>query len=182
MQAENLIFTLECLSGSYRNRMTPKELTRQTSSGGSSELRQQLANTNIRPLGQYSGEPIYKVSFYAENYAQIDHLSKNLGQEVNVVTFDNLLPGSPLIAGEVADKAINKGMTLKAVYRYFGIPIAQSIAFGDSMNDTEMLLAAGIGVAMGNSTEQVKKLADQVCECCAEDGIPKALSRFGLIG
>lgn len=161
--------------------MIPKELTRQTVFNGSSELQQHLVSTNIFNLEQYHGEPIYKVSFYAETHKQIDHLAQNLGHAVKVVSFDNLLPDLLLIAGEVSDKTVNKGVALEAVCEYFGIPTAQSIAFGDSMNDAEMLRAAGIGVAMGNSSEQVKLLADQVCESCAEDGVAKALTRFGLI-
>ena len=54
------------------------------------------------------------------------------------------------------------------------------MAFGDSMNDAEMLLAAGIGVAMGNAEQRVKDLADQVCESCDEDGVAKELERMGL--
>ena len=55
-----------------------------------------------------------------------------------------------------------------------------TIAFGDSMNDAEILRAAGTGVAMGNAGGGVKKLAGQICERWDEDGIAKALTRMGL--
>ena len=55
-----------------------------------------------------------------------------------------------------------------------------SIAFGDSMNDAEMLLAAGIGVAMGNAEPEVKELADRVCESVDDDGVARELERMGL--
>lgn len=101
---------------------------------------------------------------------------------VNVISFDNLFPGFPSIAGEVSDKAVNKGVALKVVCEYFGVSTLQSIAFGDSMNGTEMLLVAGIGVAMGNSSKQVTLFADQICKSCAENGVAKALDRFNLTG
>jgi hydroxymethylpyrimidine pyrophosphatase-like HAD family hydrolase len=49
------------------------------------------------------------------------------------------------------------------------------------MNDAEMLLAAGIGVAMGNAEPEVKKLSDRVCESVEEDGIARELERLGLV-
>jgi hydroxymethylpyrimidine pyrophosphatase-like HAD family hydrolase len=49
------------------------------------------------------------------------------------------------------------------------------------MNDVEMLTAAGIGVAMGNSEPRVKELADRICETCDEDGVVRELERMGLI-
>ena len=49
------------------------------------------------------------------------------------------------------------------------------------MNDAEMLQTAGVGVAMGNASEQVKALADMVCDRCECDGIAKALKALNLI-
>lgn len=48
------------------------------------------------------------------------------------------------------------------------------------MNDAEILRAAGLGIAMGNSGEDVRQLADMVCDCCGEDGIAKTLTRLNL--
>ena len=40
---------------------------------------------------------------------------------------------------------------LKRLCQYYGIGLEQTVAFGDSMNDYEMVREAGIGIAMGNS-------------------------------
>lgn len=48
------------------------------------------------------------------------------------------------------------------------------------MNDAEMLQTADVGVAMGNASEQVKALADMVCDRCECDGIAKALKALNL--
>lgn len=55
------------------------------------------------------------------------------------------------------------------------------IAFGDSLNDLEMLEHAEIGIAMGNAHEETKKSADFVCEDVADDGIYKALLTLNYI-
>ena len=55
------------------------------------------------------------------------------------------------------------------------------MAFGDGENDIEMLEYAGIGIAMGNSDDMVKKSADYVTDCIDNEGIEKALRHFEVI-
>ena len=52
------------------------------------------------------------------------------------------------------------------------------IAFGDNYNDIEMIEYAGVGVAMGNAEEDVKKKADYVSLSNNEDGVGKFLNNF----
>ena len=73
----------------------------------------------------------------------------------------------------------DKGMD--AVLAYFGIPLEDSIAFGDGENDLSMLIHAGIGVAMGSASDEVKSQADYVTHTVEEDGILSALEAFGLL-
>jgi hydroxymethylpyrimidine pyrophosphatase-like HAD family hydrolase len=54
------------------------------------------------------------------------------------------------------------------------------MACGDSMNDARMIQLAGIGVAMENASEEVKKMADYVTASNAEDGVAKAFEKFVL--
>jgi hydroxymethylpyrimidine pyrophosphatase-like HAD family hydrolase len=54
-------------------------------------------------------------------------------------------------------------------------------AFGDGLNDIEMIKGVGTGVAMGNAVEELKRHADLVTADVADDGISKALSKLGLI-
>lgn len=58
----------------------------------------------------------------------------------------------------------------------------QSIAFGDAMNDKELLEDAGIAVAMGNAQEGLKELADTVTDPVEEDGVWTELVRRDLAG
>lgn len=61
------------------------------------------------------------------------------------------------------------------------ILIQETMAFGDGENDIEMLEYAGIGIAMGNSDDMVKKSADYVTDCIDNEGIEKALRHFEVI-
>lgn len=56
-----------------------------------------------------------------------------------------------------------------------GLDVSQAAAFGDGENDIEMLRAVGLGIAMGNSGESVRKAADYTADHIDEDGLLKAL-------
>ena len=79
---------------------------------------------------------------------------------------------------EVIPRSINKGEGLKKVCELLQIPVSETIAFGDAENDIPMIKAAGIGVAMGNSTEAVKAAADFITSSNNDDGIAFALQKF----
>lgn len=54
------------------------------------------------------------------------------------------------------------------------------LAIGDGMNDYEMLLNAGVSVAVANAKDAVKDVADRVFESNDEDGVAKALQYYLL--
>lgn len=180
MEAVNMDFSLECAAANFRHSLELSAYTSLDLSGGSTELQRILGALGQNTLKDYQGEPVYKVTFLAKSLEQIGALTRSLDDRFKVVHFDNLAPGSARIAGEVSDRLIHKGLALKEICAYYGQSPAQSIAFGDSMNDAEMLEAAGIGIAMGDAEDRVKELADQICESCLEDGVARAIERMGL--
>lgn len=86
----------------------------------------------------------------------------------------------PLFADiNVAGTSKAAGLSLFA--DYYKIEPLEIMACGDGGNDIPMLKAAGIGVAMGNASEQVKSVADFVTDTVDDNGLCKVLKRFGLI-
>ncbi|MDD6258925.1 MAG: Cof-type HAD-IIB family hydrolase [Erysipelotrichaceae bacterium] len=75
----------------------------------------------------------------------------------------------------------SKSAGIKKVMDYYGFDMNECMAFGDGGNDIDMIEAAGIGVAMGNASDEVKKHADYVTATCRNDGIIGALKHYGLI-
>ena len=71
-----------------------------------------------------------------------------------------------------------KDKGIEALIAYLGIDRSETIAFGDGENDMSMLEYAGIGVAMGNSSDKVKACADYVTGTVDEDGVAKAIEHF----
>lgn len=82
---------------------------------------------------------------------------------------------------DITRKGVNKGLAVRDVARFLGISISETMAIGDGDNDVPMLTAAGIGIAMGNSTDDVKSKADDVTDDIDNDGLSKALLKYGVI-
>ena len=76
----------------------------------------------------------------------------------------------------------SKADGLRCLAEYFGedTDLRDTVAFGDSMNDMEVIQEAGTGVAMGNAIEELKKCADLVTDPIEQDGIWNACIRLGL--
>jgi HAD superfamily hydrolase (TIGR01484 family) len=81
---------------------------------------------------------------------------------------------------EIVGPQTSKASALDRLCRRLGLTAAHLIAFGDNVNDVEMLAFAGMGVAMGNSTEDAIAVANQVAPSNDEDGIAVVLEQLGL--
>ena len=74
-----------------------------------------------------------------------------------------------------------KAVGMQVMLEHFGWTKDNAIAFGDGGNDVDMLRFAGIGVAMGNATDEPKAAADYVTDSVDDAGIANALKHFGVI-
>jgi len=66
-----------------------------------------------------------------------------------------------------------KGKAIEKILEHYGFSKDEAIGFGDGRNDIEMLKTVGLGIAMGNASDEVKSYADDVCESVDDDGIYK---------
>lgn len=95
--------------------------------------------------------------------------------------FPDLIVTSAIVNNiEFNSRKAEKGTALKKLADYLGIPMGQTMSFGDDLNDISMLKTSGIGVAMGNADDEVKKAADYVTDSCDNNGVAKAIKRFIL--
>lgn len=72
---------------------------------------------------------------------------------------------------EIVPEGIDKAKGLEILLQKIGMRKEELIAFGDGYNDIPMLQFAGLGVAMGNSAEEIKKAADKVARSNDDDGV-----------
>lgn len=82
---------------------------------------------------------------------------------------------------ETIPKSYSKAKGLEKLKEYLDIDIEKCYAFGDSFNDYDILSAVKYGVVMGNGDEELKRRIPLHTENMADDGVYKALKRFGLI-
>jgi Cof subfamily protein (haloacid dehalogenase superfamily) len=75
----------------------------------------------------------------------------------------------------------NKAVGLTKLLEKLGIAPDEAVAFGDGMNDIEMLSLVGMGVAMGSARDELKDFANMVTLSAEEDGVRYGLERLGLI-
>ncbi|MFD2372054.1 Cof-type HAD-IIB family hydrolase [Brevibacillus sp. GCM10020057] len=82
---------------------------------------------------------------------------------------------------DVLPKSGSKAKGIEAALRHFGFSPDEAVAFGDGLNDREMLSYVGMGIAMGNAHEELKPFAARITRHVDEDGIHHGLTQLGLI-
>ena len=81
---------------------------------------------------------------------------------------------------EFLNKQSNKGLGVKALADHLSIKAEEVICMGDAGNDVHMIEYAGLGVAMGNATEEIKGLAQYITTTNNEHGVAKVINEFVL--
>jgi hypothetical protein len=81
---------------------------------------------------------------------------------------------------EVNSAEATKGQALAALCEKLGIDRAEVMAFGDGLNDLDMLQFAGVPIAMGNADPLIREKAAYITASNNEAGLAKALIHFGL--
>jgi len=82
---------------------------------------------------------------------------------------------------EMVPKGFNKGTGIKKVCELLGEDIKNTFSFGDSVNDIDMLVAAGTGIAMGETYHDLSPYADYITTSLENNGISNAMKHFALI-
>lgn len=173
--------TIEARDGSFCDENL-SEFLHAAGDGNSELLRWRKAieeKLNIRPMGEYDGRPIYKVVFLCEREAQLEPVKKALEKDFNFVIQDAFKHSG--LNGELINRKFDKGAGVKCVAEALGVALADTIGFGDSMNDLEMMETVGVSVCMANGSPTLKEYSDMVCPSVEEDGLAWAFEKLGLI-
>ncbi len=181
---QNGIFrTIECMDGSYTDEGFKDFLRAHATEGSNSELlrwREQIEQSlNILPMKEYRGQPVYKIVIMSPSQEQIIQPRKVLESDFEFCIQDEYKHG--FINGEIINRKFHKGKAVEKVCDYLKIPLYDSVAIGDSMNDKEMLEIAGLSICMRNGSEELKRLADDICPSVQEGGIRYAFLKYHLI-
>ena len=122
---------------------------------------------------------VTKVGFISEDKLAFYDCVKYLSEFFNVVIFSK--ETDDFINGEIILKNCTKGDAIKKVADYFKADMKDTIAFGDSMNDYQMIEAAGYGIVSYLAPEKLKAIADDTFEEPDNDGIYECMKQLKLI-
>ena len=178
---ENGVFrTVETRDGAFCDENFQEFLAR--AGKGNSELerwrRSIESELGIRPMSEFQGEPVYKIVFMSTELSALDPARAALEDRYQFVIQD---PEAAVINGELIDRRFNKGTGVRLAAETLGIPIEDTVGFGDSMNDLEMIETVGVSVCMDNGSPALKARSSLVCPAVTEDGLARAFEQLGLV-
>jgi Cof subfamily protein (haloacid dehalogenase superfamily) len=116
----------------------------------------------------------YKIEMLCNDKKGIDYCC-SLGNDI----YDNIHNFSQK-SFELYSKKNTKATGILKALDYLHIPVKNSYAFGDGINDIEMLSAVGCGIAMGNASDEVKTYANKITDTVHNDGIALGIKKFIL--
>ncbi len=130
----------------------------------------------LKNIGRY--DKAEKLCYYRSTKT-VDEVSKDIGEDFDVIdmSFDDIKNDS----GEISRAGITKAYGMERLIDYLNVSRENTVAFGDGSNDFEMIDFAGIGVAMGNATEDLKIRADVITSKVVDDGIYNGMKKLKLI-
>lgn len=122
-------------------------------------------------------DDVCKVAFYDELNAQtheLPELQKRLGDRLSVI-----LSGEHWV--DVMKLGVSKGRAMHEVQKKLGLLPEECMAFGDYLNDCELLEAVGESYAMENAHPELKKKAKHIAPSNDDDGVMRVIREwFGL--
>lgn len=173
----------ECLDGSFMDEQLTRLLADPSAIKGKEKWLQWQQTMGEafgwQPAKHYGGEAVYKLVFIGFVADQMARITELLNPLFRVCVHS--APGDALFNGELISHAFNKGMAIEQVCQKLGVSVSDTVAFGDSPNDLEMLQMVGTGICMGNAHPVVKAKIPLVCPRYDEDGLFKGFQMAGLI-
>ena len=121
---------------------------------------------------QIVDEEIYQLVLFANPLQAIE-----VSPLLNDLTFKQFHPH----AYDIFAPGVNKGSAIKNYLKNNGYTKAQAVGLGDGHNDVEMMTSVKYSVAMGNATEELKKIAKYVTTSVNEDGLFNAFKDLKII-
>ena len=113
-----------------------------------------------------------KIIFWLDNLDRAKFLADHLPSVVSIIK----LPSYNAI--EVLSRTASKGTALAFLLRQWGLDFKQVIAVGDNVNDWDMIQVSGLGIAVGNATEQTQSMADAIIATNQQDGVAQLINQL----
>lgn len=124
-------------------------------------------------------DDVNKICFLEKEGFPFEKIYNEFKDEFNVIHCTVPMFGDD--SGELSVPGVNKASAIESLINHLGIPKENTYAFGDGMNDADMLEYCQYGIAVGNAKEGLKAIANEITDDIAEDGIYNSMKKHGLI-
>lgn len=124
---------------------------------------------------QLDPHTVYNKLMMVDEPSILDYLVAHLDN--NISDRYTILRSEPYYLEFVNNKA-SKGRAVARLMTKLNLSKDQVMGIGDSGNDLDLMTSCGIGVAMGNATEELKELADYITDTNDNNGVAKAIQKF----
>lgn len=124
-------------------------------------------------------DDVNKICFLEKEGFPFEKIYNEFKNEFNVIHCT--VPSFGDDSGELSVPGVNKAYAIETLIKHLGIPQENTYAFGDGLNDIDMLEYCHTGIAVGNAKEGLKDIADEITDDIAEDGIYNSMKKHGLI-
>ena len=129
--------------------------------------------------GYYDNHPGVSDVIFMNSPFTVAEFNEMVGEDINVGKASFKEPDD--YSGEITLGNYTKALGIKSLLENIGADYNDAIAVGDGFNDIDMIRETPLSIAMGNSPQEIKDLADYVTDDIYEDGIFNALQHFELI-
>ena len=180
---ENIGFNLEGLNGSYMNNFGEECIIHfyLDPNWNHEQCISFLRNQNMVLVDQMKDQinNISKITLFSKNRDLILRWKEELKDRYKITIFD--VKNSDLLYCELTYRTISKASAVDIMLKELNADLKDTIAFGDSMNDYEILQHCQLGIAMGNAVQQLKDVADDITDSVTNNGIYNSFIKYHLI-
>lgn len=178
-------FYLEANGGLFASKGCKEHLIKILFDENQSEKQREGLEKGMKPFIEclINGENLYR-----DDINKISFLGSDININEIIAKFSgkfNIIPSTvPMFgenSGEVSLKGIHKANAIEVLLNYLDASNENTYAYGDGINDKEMLEFVNVGVAMGNAKEELKIIADDITDIHDNDGIYNSFKKYGLI-
>lgn len=175
LESNDIKFSVETDISVFNNYKTQEFLKEVFTSLGRNIETDQFYNMMTKTENFENVQGINKILYYDTDIS-IDEMRKRLGDKYHIIPYTIKEFGHN--SGEINIKGVTKAEGIKKILEVYEGSIEETIAIGDGDNDIEMLKIANIGVAMGNSSQNLLKWADYITDTVVNNGLSMAIYRF----
>ena len=178
-------FYLEANGGLFASKGCKEHLIKILFDENQSEKQREELEKGMKPFIEclINGENLYrddinKISFLGSDI-NINEIIAKFSEKFNIIP--STVPMFGENSGEVSLRGIHKANAIEVLLNYLDASNENTYAYGDGINDKEMLEFVNVGVAMGNAKEELKAIADDITDIHDNDGIYNSFKKYELI-